>query len=214
MDTEGPGKSKKKRFIFYSRWVKEEGYPESLTKAWGTTVNGTWVYKFQRKLRCVKLASNAKLEMLGQQVGKRDWEAWIRCKRQIHQTYKDKEIFWKQKARAKEGQEQFRAIEPDWGRNVKQLFTTQNPSFNPEVLQGIPRSITPAMNQRLTRTVAEEEIKAALWEMDPNKAPDFTRRRASDAQVSITPNPKTPFYRGNVPYGLSWACPIASCHVS
>ena len=40
-----------------------------------------------------------------------------------------------------------------------------------EILEGIPHSITQEMNTNLTKSVKEEEIKVALFSMQPDKAP-------------------------------------------
>ncbi|GER30020.1 RNA-directed DNA polymerase (reversetranscriptase)-related family protein [Striga asiatica] len=51
------------------------------------------------------------------------------------------------------------------------LFSTSNPTLDWCSLDGIPCSITEEMNNRLVRPVTMEELKQALWEMHPNKAP-------------------------------------------
>ncbi|CAA0830185.1 Unknown protein, partial [Striga hermonthica] len=44
----------------------------------------------------------------------------------------------------------------------QKMFQSENPVFVEDVLSGIHVSITAAMNLKLTRTVDEQEIKAAL----------------------------------------------------
>lgn len=51
------------------------------------------------------------------------------------------------------------------------LFTTSSPNDGQDLLQGMPRSITSAMNQLLTKPVEDIEIKTTLFTMNPQKAP-------------------------------------------
>ncbi|GER38816.1 RNA-directed DNA polymerase (reversetranscriptase)-related family protein [Striga asiatica] len=51
------------------------------------------------------------------------------------------------------------------------IFQSANPDFIEEALSGIPNSITTEMNLELTRPVDEQEVKAALWDMEPSKSP-------------------------------------------
>lgn len=51
------------------------------------------------------------------------------------------------------------------------LFTSSQPSDFEEILGGIPRTITVDMNKSLTRPVSEDEIRRALFSMQPNTAP-------------------------------------------
>lgn len=51
------------------------------------------------------------------------------------------------------------------------LFTSSSPHGWQEMLQGMPRSITSALNQLLTKPVEDTEIKRALFAMNPQKAP-------------------------------------------
>ncbi|XP_075633957.1 uncharacterized protein LOC142606505 [Castanea sativa] len=51
------------------------------------------------------------------------------------------------------------------------LFRTNNPTDFMELLAAIQRKVTPVMNQQLTREYSEHEVKAALKQMYPFKAP-------------------------------------------
>ena len=53
----------------------------------------------------------------------------------------------------------------------KHLFTFSCRGNVENILEGIPNSITDQMNQELTKPMMEEEIRIALFSMDPNKAP-------------------------------------------
>lgn len=55
--------------------------------------------------------------------------------------------------------------------NFQSLFTTSQPYNWEESLDGLQSSITNSMNQKLTRPVEDDEIKQALFSMDPHKAP-------------------------------------------
>lgn len=58
----------------------------------------------------------------------------------------------------------------------RDLFTTCNPTNFGEILAGIPCSITKEINSRLVKPVGKEEVRKALFSMNPNKAsgPDGT----------------------------------------
>ena len=51
------------------------------------------------------------------------------------------------------------------------LFSSSDSEGLAEILNGIPRTITTEMNDKLTREVDEMEIKSALFSMNPNKTP-------------------------------------------
>ena len=51
------------------------------------------------------------------------------------------------------------------------LFSRSGGEKIESILEGMPHSITPSMNENLTRSVNEEEIKSALFAMNPNKSP-------------------------------------------
>ncbi|CAA0811523.1 Unknown protein, partial [Striga hermonthica] len=223
METELAGSDqRKRRFIFDSRWINLEGFEDCVKKAWGHQCPGQALYKFQKKLRSVKFEllgwvatqksntaklikeCNAKLEIMGQQGGHRDWLQWAECKSVIHKAYRDEEAYWKQKARVtwlREGDRNtkfFQACvkqishrnslehlikltgEPCRSRSeslkevadfLTKLFTSDNPTMEAEVLIDIPKSISEEMNKNLIKPVTEEEIRQALWAMDPHKAP-------------------------------------------
>lgn len=56
-------------------------------------------------------------------------------------------------------------------RYFESLFTFANPGECYEVLEGVPKTITEAMNRNLTRTIENQEIKHALFSMHPHTAP-------------------------------------------
>lgn len=49
------------------------------------------------------------------------------------------------------------------------LFTSSQPQDCEQIFEGIPRTITKAMNRNLTRPVEDQEI--TIFSMNPNKAP-------------------------------------------
>lgn len=51
------------------------------------------------------------------------------------------------------------------------LSTTNNPKHCDEILEEIPRTISKSMNRNLTRSVEDQEIKVALFSMNPHKSP-------------------------------------------
>ena len=51
------------------------------------------------------------------------------------------------------------------------MFTARDIPNPAELLTDLPRVITEEMNDDLTRPVSDEEIKAAVFSMDPNKTP-------------------------------------------
>ncbi|XP_027090153.2 uncharacterized protein [Coffea arabica] len=53
----------------------------------------------------------------------------------------------------------------------QEIFTTENPVDFVEILQGVPQTITSDMNRRLTRPITEQEIRQAVFSMQPNKSP-------------------------------------------
>ncbi|CAA7044914.1 unnamed protein product [Microthlaspi erraticum] len=54
------------------------------------------------------------------------------------------------------------------------LFTTTSPDDFTDILEGIPAVITETDNALLMRPASEEEVRAALFLMNPEKAPDRT----------------------------------------
>jgi hypothetical protein len=53
----------------------------------------------------------------------------------------------------------------------KQLYTSEGVQGMDQVLQHVPRKVTPAMNEILTAPYAADEVKNALFQMFPLKAP-------------------------------------------
>ena len=53
----------------------------------------------------------------------------------------------------------------------RELFASGGRADMSEILEGVPHSIAQEMNTKLTKPVEEDEIKAALFSMQPNKAP-------------------------------------------
>lgn len=62
-------------------------------------------------------------------------------------------------------------LEEEINQYYSKLFTTSSPNDGQDILQGMPRSITSAMNQLLTKLVEDIEIKTSLFTMYPQKAP-------------------------------------------
>ncbi|KAK9984473.1 hypothetical protein SO802_033998 [Lithocarpus litseifolius] len=60
------------------------------------------------------------------------------------------------------------------------LFQTNNPTEFMELLAAIQKKVTAVMNQQLTKKYSEQEVKAALKQMYPLKAPVKEPRRVSD----------------------------------
>lgn len=61
-------------------------------------------------------------------------------------------------------------IAKEIAKHFESLFTTENPQECDEILEGIPRTITEAMNRKLTKAAKDQEIKKALFSMHPNKS--------------------------------------------
>lgn len=53
----------------------------------------------------------------------------------------------------------------------KSLYKSNGVNISLHLLNGIPKSVTEEINRSLTRAVSEEEIKSALFAMNPDKAP-------------------------------------------
>ena len=53
----------------------------------------------------------------------------------------------------------------------KQIFTSTMPSSFDQILQGIDKKVTPAMNADLTREFTADEVEFALKQMKPLTAP-------------------------------------------
>ena len=53
----------------------------------------------------------------------------------------------------------------------EQLFKSSSTDCPNDILDGIPRTITDQINRNLTRPVEENEIKIAVFSMNPNKSP-------------------------------------------
>lgn len=53
----------------------------------------------------------------------------------------------------------------------QRLFTTSDPSAGVHTWEGLQRKITDSMNVQLTKPIEDQEIKAALFSMNPHKAP-------------------------------------------
>lgn len=55
----------------------------------------------------------------------------------------------------------------------QKLFTSEkvDQSKYDNIFQGFQGRVTPAMNLDLTREITEEEVRTALFQMGPNKAP-------------------------------------------
>ncbi|XP_071933079.1 uncharacterized protein [Coffea arabica] len=51
------------------------------------------------------------------------------------------------------------------------MYTTSQPQNMEEVLEGVPVSVTSRLNQNLIQPVEENEVRAAVFSMHPNKAP-------------------------------------------
>ncbi|XP_071933729.1 uncharacterized protein [Coffea arabica] len=55
-------------------------------------------------------------------------------------------------------------------RYYEEMYTTSQPKNIEEVLEGVPVSITSRLNQSLIQPVEENEVRAAVFSMHPNKA--------------------------------------------
>lgn len=53
----------------------------------------------------------------------------------------------------------------------KHLYTTEGTTNMAEVLNHVPMKVTPEMNSKLTASYTEVEVKEALFQMFPTKAP-------------------------------------------
>ena len=62
-------------------------------------------------------------------------------------------------------------IAEEIARYYKQLFKATRIEGIEEVLEGIQVTVTDQINANLTRPVEENEIKVAVFSMNPNKAP-------------------------------------------
>lgn len=72
------------------------------------------------------------------------------------------------------GQEEAEVIERRFCEHFTNLYTTTNPSRQQReaALKEMQRRITKEMNEELVRPFTEDEIKEALFQMCPTKAPE------------------------------------------
>lgn len=61
--------------------------------------------------------------------------------------------------------------------HYKSLFTSHAGPLNDDILQHVPVSVTPAMNDGLVRTFSAKEVKQALDSVGDLKAPDQSLQR-------------------------------------
>lgn len=117
LDTDPQRVKTKARFIFYSRWTKIQGAEELVRDTWKQSVNGSKMFKVQKKLKLCKLnfikwgktnKRNAmeqigliqkEMEAMQELGGNRDWERWKQLKYHLNKAYKEEEEFWSRKAR-------------------------------------------------------------------------------------------------------------------
>ncbi|KAG7535395.1 Endonuclease/exonuclease/phosphatase superfamily [Arabidopsis thaliana x Arabidopsis arenosa] len=217
--------SKKKklsrRFQFDKRWLGKEGLEEAIQSGWGVPSpdESDLVKKIQSCRRAISIwrksdAANSNSAQLIEQLTKeldeaqvdenREPEDILQLKYKLCDTFREEEIFWKQKSRANwldEGDEntkyfhastkQRRAINRIIGlqdhngtwieseEGIEQiaveyfntLFTATAHDGEFQVLRDVPEIVTTDMNSSLTREVSLEEVKKAVFEMNPTKAP-------------------------------------------
>ncbi|GER49495.1 retrotransposon protein [Striga asiatica] len=174
----------KRRFTFDSRWVKEVGFNQVVETAWNSPVEGLGFFGLQKRIGNVRVAllkwkgehkinsakvieeCKEKLSLLATQGGFRDWEAWASVKHRRLINRLDNLV----RADGRTCDRIENTID-EIEQHFHNLFTTSNPDVENYDMQGIPHSITEAMNLQLTKHVEEEEIKDAVMGMDPNKAP-------------------------------------------
>ena len=53
----------------------------------------------------------------------------------------------------------------------QEIYTTENLMDFAEILRGVSQTVTPDMNRQLTRPVTKQEIRHAVFSMQPNKSP-------------------------------------------
>nr|XP_027062801.1 uncharacterized protein LOC113689183 [Coffea arabica] len=158
---------RRSRFFLDKRWLKRDDINQVVEQAWTQPVEGNSVYRITRQVANCRVTllkwknrftgnSLLRINEVKQQIkeikdskdsGFKDKIAEL--KTQLKEAYSKEEQFWAQKARVDCSDSEGLA----------------------EILNGIPRTITTEMNDKLTREVDEMEIKSALFSMNPNKTP-------------------------------------------
>ncbi|XP_024012343.1 uncharacterized protein LOC112086786 [Eutrema salsugineum] len=144
------------RFMFDKRWVGKPGLEAAVKDGWGkplTMSNGSLASRIRKCRRAISvwrksLVTNSEklIKLLQEQIDKAQEDENISS-----EALRD--LKWRLVAA-------YREEESYWRQ--------KNPS---SVLHGVSASVTEAMNESLTREISEEEVRRALFSLNPGKAP-------------------------------------------
>ncbi|XP_023633512.1 uncharacterized protein LOC111829070 [Capsella rubella] len=154
-----------KRFMFDKRWIGKPGLKEAVKAGWRFSRHGRGSFLPRKIKTCRVSISNWKKTLVtnseklilslqsqidaAQENPEITSEALLELKWKLCDAYREEELYWQ----------------------TKNLFTTSNPRDVDSVLRAVPVSITEEINLSLTRDFSRDEVKRALFSLNPEKTP-------------------------------------------
>ncbi|XP_071926239.1 uncharacterized protein [Coffea arabica] len=177
LDTKPVGRKWKRRFMFDRRWMMQEDIREVIGKAWGEEQQGSRLYKVKCKIKKMKehkpCGYRIKLVGLKRKLAdayKREelfWSQKIRVK-WLKEGDRNTSFFYasvvgrrkqnrisrlqKRSGEWRENEEESRKEIIDYFQDI---YTLENPMDFAKILQGVPQTVTPKMNRKLTKPVTK-----------------------------------------------------------
>ncbi|XP_071906010.1 uncharacterized protein [Coffea arabica] len=193
LDTMPGARTKRKKFFFDKRWIQREGIKEVVKKTWEEDVRGSRMFRVVNKIkRCRVALLKWRNGFIENSKKKKDF----RPEATIDGGEKKSRLSWLRKG--DKNTKYFHAVvkgrrkrnkighlqreDGSWATTdeeiitevdnyYKHLFNSTRIECLADILDGLPSTITDHMNGNLTRPVEDNEIKLALFSMNPTKAP-------------------------------------------
>eukprot|EP00253_Pinus_taeda_P017260 PITA_17260 len=175
-------------FIYNPLWRNNASAEAIIETTWKQHVEGSPNHIWEKKLRSVRKALKEWDKISYQKPEKREEETKWRCKsRQLWLKEGDKNTaYFHKQATARKIRNNVSTITDSEGNHhnnhesikraaslhFKSLLTENQEEFDySELLQYLPKCITHEMNDSLNREIEEEEIRKAIWTLQPDKSP-------------------------------------------
>ncbi|KAH7851087.1 hypothetical protein Vadar_007104 [Vaccinium darrowii] len=191
LDTNPPKGKGFRQFRFDSRWCEDPESHDVVKRSWQGAIRGSKMFEIFQKVRnCHKELRNwskqkgfnarkkiidlqQKLESNGAD-HRGVWGGEIRAlEKELNSAWDQEDQYWRQKARNANGEwcDNPDEVANEFVKYFHDIFQSEGTEHMEEVTSTIRGKISGNMNSRLTKDFTRGEIKKALFDMDPTKAP-------------------------------------------
>ncbi|KAH7850130.1 hypothetical protein Vadar_028349 [Vaccinium darrowii] len=193
LDTNPPNFSGPRQFRFDNRWIGDPGCQDVVHKSWQVQVRGSKMFEVFHKVRNTRrdlrvwsknrsFNARKKINLVQNQLKDIGEERVQGDMGKIRALEKELGEAWDSFGNWCEDQD---AIAMEFVQYFQGLFQSEGTAQISEVVDTIKVRVTDQMNQSLTRPVGAVEIRAALFDMDPNKAPALTPQETNGMNVEV-----------------------------